>query len=183
MAEAAGNVLAECDIGEQREQHDSQSEADRAPAQLQAQHEQRRSGDQVAGRELRKAGDPIGIARLVDDEPERGGKAHGSERVIDRGQPLDPRMRGRGEKADREQQQEIVEDLKLLGGGGVEREPADDENGENGEHCHQDAKRSARTHPLGLAQQLDQAIVAGAPSGHCVRSGCGGGYFNKPTSR
>ena len=54
MAEAAGNVLAERDIGEQREQHDSQSEADRAPAQLQAQHEQRRSGDQVAGRELQK---------------------------------------------------------------------------------------------------------------------------------
>ena len=67
-------------------------------------------------------------------------------------------MRGRSQEADRQQQQQIVEDLKLLGGGGVEREPADDDDGEDRKHCHQQAERACRAHPLRLAQMLDQAI-------------------------
>ena len=48
----------------------------------------------------------------------------------------------------------------------IEREPADREDGDDRQHRHQRADEPRRRNPPGLAQMLDQAVVAGAPTGH-----------------
>ena len=129
-------------IGQQHQQHDGQPETYGAAAKLEAEHEQRRSRRDVAGRQRREAGDPVGVARLIDVNQSAAAKDIAASSVVDRAEPPDARVRRRSQKADRQQQQEIDERLKLLRDGCDEREPADGEYGRDRQRCHQRAERA-----------------------------------------
>ena len=117
MAKRAGHPVAEHREDKQHDDERREAPADRAPAQLDYEREQRESGDHVAGGRHGKAAAPVQEPVIEDDVIERNAERERGERDVGPGELGAARVRRSGEESDGKRDADEDRDVEVKLGG------------------------------------------------------------------